>query len=201
MVSVAGLSCKQYREQMDGGAVPELSCPDPQCQGAALRGHGWYRRYLLGERQSLRRVRCPRCRVSHAVLPEDVCAYRDLPFGAVEAGLAAQRPSAGAEVSGQVGSVGVRRVRGWLRSAQEPFAAKLQGLLGPVSGPWWRGGPAGGGGGGGGRGRAQSVVGEAAGWLTRLRHFLWSGFRYFLGGLSGLYRHGRPAARSPVASP
>jgi len=187
MVSVAGLSCKQYREQMDGGAVPELSCPDPQCQGAALRGHGWYRRYLLGERQSLRRVRCPRCRVSHAVLPEDVCAYRDLPFGAVEAGLAAQRPSAGAEVSGQVGSVGVRRVRGWLRSAQEPFAAKLQGLLGPVSGPWWRG--------------AQAVVGEAAGWLTRLRHFLWSGFRYFLGGLSGLYRHGRPAARSPVASP
>jgi len=34
-----------------------------------------------GERQRLRRVRCPRCRVSHAVLPEDVCAYRDLTFG------------------------------------------------------------------------------------------------------------------------
>jgi hypothetical protein len=121
------------------------------------------------------------------VLPEDVCAYRDLTFGAVEAGLAAKGPSAGAEVSGQSGGAGVRRVRGWLRSAQAPYAAKLQGLLGPVAGPWWRG--------------AQSVVGEAAGWLTRLRHWLWSGFRCFLGGLSGLYRHGRPAARSPEASP
>lgn len=186
MVSVAGLCCKQYREQLDSGAVPELSCPDPECR-TPLRGHGWYRRYLGGERQSLRRVRCPRCRVSHAVLPEDVCAYRDLTFGAVEAGLAAEAPSAGAEISGQIGRPGVRRVRGWLRSAQEPYAAKLQGLLGPVSGPWWRG--------------AQEVVGKATGWLTRLRHFLWSSFRYFLGGVSGLYRHGRPAPRSPGVSP
>jgi hypothetical protein len=187
MVSVAGWGCKQYREQMDGGVVPEMRCPDPECQGTLLRGHGWYKRYLGGERQSLRRVRCPCCRVSHAVLPEDVCAYRDLTFGAVETGLSAEGPSAGAEVSGQDGASGVRRVRGWLRSAQTPFAAKLQGLLGPVPGPWWRG--------------AQAVVGEATGWLTRLRHFLWSGCRYFLGGLSGLYRHGRPAGRSPVASP
>ena len=186
MVSVAGLGCKQYREQMDGGAVPELICPDPECR-TPLRGHGWYKRYLGGERQSLRRVWCPRCRVSHAVLPEDVCAYRDLTFGAVEAGLAAERPSAGAEISGQVGRPGVRRVRGWLRSAQKPYATKLQGLLGPVSGPWWRG--------------AQEVVGKAAGWLTRLRHFVWSSFRYFLGGLSGLFRHGRPAPRSPRVSP
>ena len=186
MVSVAGLGCKQYREQMEGGAVPEMSCPDPECR-TPLRGHGWYRRYLGGERQSLRRMRCPRCRVSHAVLPEDVCAYRDLPFEAVEAGLSAEAPSAGAEASGQRGRPGVRRVRGWLRSAQEPYAAKLQGLLGPVSSPWWRG--------------AQEVVGQAAGWLTRLRHFVWSSFGYFLGGLSGLFRQGRPAARSPRVSP
>ena len=187
MVSVAGLGCKQYREQMDGGAVPELRCPDPECR-TPLRGHGWYSRYLGGERQSLRRVRCPRCRVSHAVLPEDVCAYRDLMFEAVEAGLAAEGPSAGAEVSGQIGDAGVRRVRGWLRSAKEPYAAKLQGLLlGPVSGPWWRG--------------AQEVLGKAAGWLTRLRHFVWSSFRYFLGGVCGLFRHGRPAPRSQRVSP
>jgi Domain of unknown function (DUF6431) len=186
MVSVAGLGCKQYREQMDGGAVPELICPDPKCR-TPLRGHGWYRRYLGGGRQLVRRVRCPRCKVSHAVLPEDVCAYRDLTFGAVEAGLAAGAPSAGAEVSRQMGRPGVRRVRGWLRSEQEPFAAKLLGLLGPVAGPWWRG--------------AQEVVGQAAGWLTRLRHFTWSSFRYFLGGVSGLFRHGRPAARSPRVSP
>lgn len=187
MVSVGGIGCKQYREQMDSGAVPALSCPAPECQGSSLRGHGWYRRYLGGVRQWLRRVRCPLCRVSHAVLPEDVCAYRDLTFGAVEAGLEAERPGAGAEVSGQSGGAGVRRVRGWLRSAREPFAAKLQGLLGAVAGPWWRG--------------AQVVVGRAPGWLTRLRHFLWSGFRYFLGGVSGLYRHGRPSARPPETSP
>lgn len=187
MLSLAGVGCKQYREQMDSGAVPELSCPDPACQGAALRGHGWYRRYLGGELQALRRVRCPRCRVSHAVLPEDLSAYRDLMLGAVEAGLAAGQPSAGAEISRQDGSQGVRRVRGWLRSVQEPFAGKVLALLGAVSGPWWRG--------------AQEVVGKAAGWLTRLRHFLWSGWRCFLGGVSGLYRHGRPASRSPGASP
>ena len=186
MVSVAGLGCKQYRGHLDGGVVPELICPDPEC-GSLLRGHGWYRRYLGGERQRLRRVRCPRCRVSHAVLPEDVCAYRDLTFGAVEAGLAAESPSAGAEGAGQLGRPGVRRVRGWLRSAQGSYGAKLLGLLGPVPGPWWRG--------------AQEVVGEAAGWLTRLRHFVWSSFRYFLGGVSGLFRHGRPAARSPRVSP
>ncbi|MFL5512141.1 MAG: hypothetical protein ACJ8CN_06845 [Gemmatimonadales bacterium] len=108
-------------------------------------------------------------------------------FGAVEAGLVAERPGAGAAVSGQSGGAGVRRVRGWLRSAREPFATKLQGLLGAVSGPWWR--------------AAQAVVGQAPGWLTRLRRFLWSSFRYFFGGVSGLYRHGRPSARPPETSP
>lgn len=187
MLSVAGLGCKQYREQMDSGAVPELICPDAECRGARLRGHGSYKRYLEGELQAIRRVRCSRCKVSHAVLPEDVCAYRDLRLGSVEAALAAGTPSAGAEVSGQDGSPGVRRVRGWLRSGEEPFAAKLQGLLGPVPGPWWRG--------------AQEVVGQGAGWLTRLRHFLWSSWRCFLGGVSGLFRHGRPTWRSQGASP
>jgi len=167
--------------------VPDLRCPDAQCQGTVLRGHGWYVRYVLGVLQAIRRVRCPRCKVSHALLPEDLCAYRDLTLGAVEAGLEAGRPSAGAEAAGQDGVEGVRRVRGWLRSVREPFAAKLQALLGPVQGPWWRG--------------AQEVVGKAAGWLTRLRHFLWSTFRCFFGGMSGLYRHGRPTCRSKELSP
>jgi Domain of unknown function (DUF6431) len=186
MLSVAGIRCKQYREQMDSGVLPELSCPDPECRGE-LRGHGWYKRYLGGELQALRRVRCSRCKVSHAVLPEDVCAYRDLTLDSVEAGLSAGSPSAGAEVSGQEGNPGVRRVRGWLRSAREPFAAKVQGLLGPTSGSWWRG--------------AQEVVGQAAGWLTRLRHWLWSSWRCFLGGVSGLFRHGRPWCRPRASSP
>ena len=113
-----------------------------------------------------------------------MCALK---MGSVEAALSAGTPSVGAEVAVQDGRAGVRRVRGWLRSAEEPFAAKLQVLLGPVPGPWWRG--------------AQEVMGEAAGWLTRLRHWLWSSWRCFLGGLSGLFRHGRPPCRSRRASP
>ncbi len=97
----------------------------------------------------MQRVRCPRCKVSHAVLPEDLCGYRNLTLGAVEVGLTAGQPSAGAKESGQVGVQGVRRVRGWLRSARGPFAAKVLALLDPVSCPWWRG--------------AQEVVGKAAG--------------------------------------
>jgi hypothetical protein len=187
MLSLEGLDCKHYREQMDSGVLPALSCPDPACQAAGLRGHGWYLRYVGGVRQPIRRVRCPRCKVSHAVLPEDLCAYRDLTLGAVEAGLGAGRPSPGAAASRQDGVEGVRRVRGWLRSAQQPFAAKLQALLGPVASPWWQG--------------AQEVVGKAAGWLTRLRHWLWGTWRSFLGGVSGLYRHGRPTGRSKELSP
>ncbi|HEY6321890.1 MAG TPA: hypothetical protein VJA16_10060 [Thermoanaerobaculia bacterium] len=40
-------------------------------------------------------------------------------------------------------------------------------MLAPAEGPWWR--------------RAQQVVGDGAGWLTRLRHWLWSRRRCFLG--------------------
>ncbi len=182
MVSLEGLGCKQYRERM-GEGVPEVGCPNPECQQARLRGHGWYLRYLDGVLQPLRRLRCPRCRVSHALLPEDLCAYRDLSLGAVEAALAAGSPSAGAQASGQSGPQGVRRVRGWLRCACGRLAAGVQALLAPASGAWWQ--------------RAQQVVGAAPGWLTRLRHWIWGRFGYFLGGLSGLYRHGRPRARAP----
>jgi len=186
MVSLEGLGCKQYRERV-GEAVPEICCPDPACQQARLRGHGWYRRYLDGVLQPLRRLRCPRCRVSHALLPEDLCAYRDLSFGAVEAALGAGTPSAGAQAARQSGGAGVRRVRGWLRSACARLAAGVQALLAPAAGTWWQ--------------RAQQVVGPGPGWLTRLRHWLWRGFGSFLGGLSGLYRHGRPRAHRPGPSP
>jgi hypothetical protein len=189
MLSLAGVGCKEYREQVGGRtvALPEVSCPDPQCQGTRLRGHGWYQRYIDGKQEPLRRLRCPRCRVSHALLPEDLCAYRDATLGAVELALAAGGPSAGAQAAQQGGRQGVRRVRRWLRSCEGPFAASLQALLAPVAGPWWY--------------RAQQVVGEAAGWLTRLRHFVWSGWRYFVGGVSGLYRHGRPGVATAGRSP
>jgi hypothetical protein len=181
MVCVPGLGCKQYRERMEGGEIPEVRCPDPACGATRLRRRGWYQRYLGGQRQPVRRLRCPRCRVSHALLPEDVCVYRDAELGCVEAALAAGAPSAGAQAAGQVGEPGVRRVRSWLRSAERSMAARVQALLAPEEGLWWR--------------RAQRVVSEQAGWLTRLRHWLWSRYRLLLGGVSGLYRHGRVGRR------
>jgi hypothetical protein len=188
MLSLAGVGCKQYEEWAGrDGAIPGVSCPDAACQGARLRGRGWYWRYVGGVRCRLRRLRCPRCEVSHAWLPEDLCAYRDATFEAVESALAAGGPSGGAQAAGQDGRAGVRRVRRWLRSAGGPLAVGVQALLAPASGPWWQ--------------RAQRVVGKAAGWLTRLRHWLWSRWRCFLGGVSGLYRHGRPRRRPPSPLP
>lgn len=188
MLSLAGVGCKQYEERLGRGrSVPEVSCPDSQCQGSRLQGHGWYRRYLGGVWSELRRLRCRRCGVSHALLPEDLCAYRDTTFAAVESALEVGVPSGGAQAAGQAGSVGVRRVRRWLRSDGSPLATAVQALLAPAAGPWWR--------------RAQQVVGKAAGWLTRLRHWLWSRWRCFLGGVSGLYRHGRPRWRPPSPPP
>ncbi len=188
MLSLAGVGCKQYEEWAGrGGSIPEMSCPDVACQGTRLRGRGWYRRYVGGVPRPLRRLRCPRCRVSHAWLPEDLCSYRDATFEAVESALSAGAPSGGAQAAGQGGRAGVRRVRRWLRSAGGPLAVAVQALLAPAAGPWWR--------------RAQRVVGEAPGWLTRLRHWLWSRWRCFLGGVSGLYRHGRPRRRPPSPVP
>jgi hypothetical protein len=188
MLSLAGVGCKQYEERVGRGRpVPAVSCPAPECHGSRLVGHGWYRRYLDSERSEVRRLRCGRCGVSHALLPEDLCAYRDATFAAVESALDAGVPGGGAQAAGQHGSAGVRRVRRWLRSACAPVATAVQALLAPAAGPWWR--------------RAQQVVGTAAGWLTRLRHWLWSRWRCFLGGVSGLYRQGRPRWRPPRPPP
>jgi len=185
MLSLKGWSCKNYRDLLVGGAVPEVSCPDPQCLGTLLRGRGWYKRYIGGRQEPLRRLRCPRCGVSHALLPEDLCAFRDATLGEVEAALVADRPSLGAEVAGQAGARGVRRVRVWLHSDGAPWAAQLKALLPATEGPWWR--------------RVQVVMGNAAGWLLRLRHWLWSCWTRFVGGVSGLYRHGRPERKPPEA--
>jgi hypothetical protein len=120
-------------------------------------------------------------------LPEDLCTYRDASLGAVEAALDAGRPSAAARVAEQAGRRGVRRVRGWLRSAGAPWTEKLKALLPATEGRWWQ--------------RVQEVVGAAPGWLLRLRRWLWSSWASFLGGVSGLYRHGRPERRPPPPSP
>jgi hypothetical protein len=76
MVFVAGVDIKSYWFVFVRGAglAVLVGCPDPDCAGVALRGHGWHPRYLAGWLVYLRRVRCPVCKVTHVILPEDVCA-------------------------------------------------------------------------------------------------------------------------------
>lgn len=182
MVCVAGLDSKSYVERLvRGGAVPEVACPEPRCAGSLLRGHGWYERYLDHVLFAIRRLRCGRCGVTHALLPEDVCAYRDLRLGVVEQALeAGGGPVSGARAAGQAGTAGRRRVRGWQRCLQRPWARAVAALLAPCAGDWWQ--------------RVQATVGAAPGALVRLRRWLGAVYGLFLGGLSGLWRRGRPAA-------
>ena len=99
MVSLPGVCCKEY---VEGRAqIPPVSCPDPQCEGTPLQGHGSYPRRLFNKLQLLLRGRCPRCGVSHALFPQDLCAYRNATLGAVEAALSAGAPSSGAKASDQ----------------------------------------------------------------------------------------------------
>lgn len=180
MICVRGLDCKTYWDRLaPGRPLPEIPCPQPKCEGELLRGHGWYTRYLDEERVAIRRVICHRCRVSHAVLPEDVCAYHDLTLWALEQALETPGgPSAVARATGQVGEAGRRRARRWQRRADAPWSAQLLALLPPMAGHWWE--------------RVQATVGAAPGALVRLRRWLWSTWRCFFSGLNGLFRRGRP---------
>ena len=153
--------------------LPEVWCPS--CETCLLRGHGWYRRYLGGELVSIRRTRCPRCRVTHALLPEDVCAYQDLTFSSLECAIdAGGGPTAAARAVGERGEAAVRRTRRWLG----PVWKQIKPLL-PAPGEIWD--------------RIEAVVGPGPGKLIRLRRWLWSKLVLFLGGPVGLFRHGRPA--------
>ncbi len=44
----------------------------------------WYRVRVGGQGFCIRRLRCPRCLTTHALLPEDLCAYRDFKLTALE---------------------------------------------------------------------------------------------------------------------
>lgn len=183
MLCLPGLGRKDYWERLGGDQpLPELACPDPSCEGWLLRGHGWYQRYLGGIHVEIRRLRCPHCEVTHALLPEDVVAYHDQTLMDLEAVLEAEGgPSAGAQAADQKGCAGVRRVRRWNSALRGRWVAtQLLALLPAVEGTWWE--------------RVRATVGPAPGALIRLRHWLWSTWRYFFSGLTGLYRHGRPRA-------
>ncbi len=179
MVCLRGLDRKSYSERLAGGWLPELSCPDPECEDEPLRGHGWYRRYLDQILMAIRRLRCRRCRVTHALLPEDVVAYRDLTLAALESALQIDAgPSVRAQAAGQEGVCGVRRVRGWRRRLSSGWVHQLVAILPASAGDLWE--------------RVVASLGPPPGALVRLRHWLWSTYRLFFSGLSGLYRHGRP---------
>ena len=184
MVILPGVDSKSYWEVLlRGQPLPEIACPDPSCSGR-LKADGWYARYLGGECVKLRRSVCDRCRVSHALLPEDVCAYRDLTLPALEQALEhPESPSAAAEAAGQEGPAAVRRARRWLRGSSWVGL----GFLLPAAGELWE--------------RVEALVGAGFGKLLRLRHWLWSRAGYLLGGPSGLFRHGRPGRANRGSPP
>jgi len=181
MLFIVGVDSKVYWGVLLRGAeLPgELCCPAEGCSGEPLRGHGWHRRYLDSELVELRRTRCIRCGVTHVILPEDVCAWRDLSLHTVElAAAAGGGPTAGARAARQEDDEGVRRVRRWYRRFEGGWVSKLLALLPAGPGTWWQ--------------RVVATAGEPPGALVRLRRWLWSVHRVLLTGVSGLLRHGRP---------
>lgn len=187
MVSAPGIDHQNYAERVFGaGPAPIVGCPDRRCAGRPLVAHATYERYLGGTLFKLLRMRCPQCGVTHAVLPEDVCAYRDALLPAVEAALdAGHRPVDGARVAAEQGSGATRRVRRWHRGLEAGLASVVVALLPATAGTWLE--------------RARSALGRGAGVLVRLRHWLWTRHALFFGGPCGLFRHGRPrdAVRRP----
>jgi hypothetical protein len=178
MLFLAGLDGKSYWTRLSQG-IPGVSCPDAECRGVQLRAHGWYPRYLGGQRVAFRRLRCPRCGVTHALLPADVCAYQDLTLPVVERAVVETRagPTAAARAVGMDAAAAVRRVRRWLAS---PVWEQLRQLL-PAAGELGQ--------------RIVAVLGAGAEKLLRLRAWLWSQRGLLLGGPTGLFRRGRPAER------
>jgi len=176
MLCLPGVSIKDY---ISGSPVmltqrAALRCPDPACESARLAGHGGYRRYLGGARRRVQRVRCDRCRVTHGVLPEDVCAHRDLTLGALESAWDASGPSA---ASRAVGAESVRTIRRNLKRLRGRSSLEVPRWLPAVAA---------------GLDGLRRIFGTAPGVLVRLRRWLWSSQLLWFSGLCGLWRHGRP---------
>ena len=174
MLFLPGLDSKTYWQRLAEEPLPEIPCPDPGCLAHPLRGHGWYSRFLDDGRVAFRRLRCPRCRRSHALLPEDVCAYQDLKLDALEKTLEASGPAAAARAAGEAGLAAVRRAR---RRRSALLWAQLLAVL-PAAGGLLE--------------KIVEFVAEAEGSLLRLRRWLWSKTSFLLAGPAGLFRHGRP---------
>lgn len=188
MLSMNGVSCNEYADVIGrNGSVPTVSCPTPGCQERLQRGHGFYKRYVDGVLSELRRLICPACGVTNALLPEDLCAYRDATLTAVEAAAdTGPGPAVRARAAGQTGHEAKRRVRRWGVGSGSRWVIRLVALL-PAGPEHWLD-------------RVRAVVGAGRGALVRLRQWLWSHYTVFLGGPCGLFRLGRPGGR-PGAAP
>lgn len=175
MLSLPGVDRKHYQAWFQG-PFPRPRCPC--CRHSRLRPHGSYWRYVDGRRWRIRRGRCsdPDCGVTHAIVPEDLCAYRDLTLDALASVLSARGPSAGArEGVGEGDRASVRRARRWRLEASGERARQSAHVVASVGvGPWWQ--------------RVLEVFGSLVVW----RRWLWSETRYFATGLLGLFRRGRP---------
>lgn len=182
MLSVTGVGRKEYAEKLGrAGAVPSVPCPDAACEGEEQGGHGFYRRYVDGLLFDVRRLICRLCGVSNAVLPEDVCAYRDVSLLAVEAAADAwPGPAAAARAAGMAGTEAKRRARRFKLTAGL-WISRILAVLAAGPARWMD--------------VVRAVVGAGPGALVRLRSWIWSRYRVYLGGPCGLFRLGRPHAR------
>lgn len=178
MLCLVGIGVDEFLARKADGTLPlsDLRCPEPDCRSTLWR-HGGHRRYLAGVLHWIPRVRCPRCRVTHGVLPEDVCAYRDLTLGALEAAMEAGSPSKVASVLDMPTAEGVRAARRMLRQLGRQWPAIL-GFLPALPEPGLAG--------------LRRVFDSQPGVLLRLRQWLMSKLGLWFSGLCGLWRRGRP---------
>ena len=174
MVFLQGLDCKSYWQKLGAGILPAVPCPNPSCQDSLLRPHGWYRRFLDAELVAFRRTRCARCGVTHALLPEDVCAYQDLRLPALERALDAGTPTPAARVVGEATVAAVRRARRWLRGSLWAMLERLRAAPRRLMD------------------RIVALAAQAPGKLVQARRWLWSQLGVLLGGPCGVFLHGRP---------
>lgn len=162
------------------GAFPEnLHCPS--CERGWLAPHGSYRRRVDGQLMWIRRARCRSCGVTHAVLPEDVCAYRDLSLDVLTVVLTASRPMKAARALGDTSPAAVRRIRRCRLEARGERARSAERLLpeARAPAPWWQ--------------RAIEVFGDLASW----RRWQWRVTGHFATPMLGPFRHGALPGRSP----
>ena len=179
MLCLVGVSSKEYIKDASRSLHRrlDLSCPDPDCAGARLVGHGCYRRYLGGELQEIARVCCRRCGVTHGLLPSDACAYRDLTLGSLESVWDAEGLGSAVRQQDPPDVCTHRTMRSVLRQIAVAGVSLLGFLPALPSG---------------GLRELRAVFGPSCGVLLRVREWLWSRYGYWFSGLSGLWRHGRP---------